>query len=200
MAKDIELSKDGVWICGNCGNKNEIYLAFCSRCSKPFNVNIEMENDFKDFLEKNNLEKYIKIFEESNIFNFASIRKLFEFVLGNIGISSPEDKRKITMLFAEYLLNHEDTEDENVIVEESEKTDEKPLINTSETQPQVEMENNKDVLDESTSNIDIAHNEKTALPEDTNTNVPLGLNSETAGSGKGILEDEMRKIYEQLKS
>jgi ribosomal protein L40E len=35
---DIEIEKLKIWVCGRCGNKNDIYLAQCEKCGKKFNL------------------------------------------------------------------------------------------------------------------------------------------------------------------
>jgi hypothetical protein len=62
MGNDIELTDQNIWICGKCGNRNEIYLINCKKCGKEYNQNND-NNDNEEVSEENN------IVEENDIYN-----------------------------------------------------------------------------------------------------------------------------------
>jgi hypothetical protein len=66
VGKDIELTDLDIWICGVCGNKNEIYLSNCKDCGKEYTHNNDNEkiSEKSDLIEDNDVSNTGKSIEE----------------------------------------------------------------------------------------------------------------------------------------
>jgi hypothetical protein len=106
MGIDIELPEQNIWICGKCGNENEIYLINCKKCGKE----IEINNNNEEITDKNDIH------EENNVYNsgktiveriiFFSVILIIAVIVGSI-IRNKQNIKKSNSRQKEVVVNSE---------------------------------------------------------------------------------------------